>query len=65
MLGLEPEELDMVAKLWIKDCNHGFVVTGVPHRKSETYRISSESLSLHTPVLATLFEKRGRAATDL
>lgn len=33
MLGLEPEEFDTVAKLWIEDCSHGFVVTGVPHRK--------------------------------
>lgn len=33
MLGLEPEEFDTVAKLWTEDCNHGFVVSGVPHRK--------------------------------
>ena len=33
MLGLEPEEFDTVAKLWAEECNHGFVVTGVPHRK--------------------------------
>ncbi|MGS0742002.1 hypothetical protein ACVBEF_09230 [Glaciimonas sp. GG7] len=33
MLGLEPEEFDTVAKLWIQECNHGFVVSGVPHRK--------------------------------
>jgi len=33
MLGLDPEEFDTVAKIWAKECNHGFVLTGVPHRK--------------------------------
>lgn len=33
MLGLDVEDFDTVASLWVKDGGHGFKVAGVPHRK--------------------------------
>ncbi|MFJ2987788.1 hypothetical protein ACIPF8_07965 [Collimonas sp. NPDC087041] len=33
MLGLEVEEFDTVAKIWVKEGGPGFQAAGVPHRK--------------------------------
>ena len=33
MLGLEVEEFDTIANVWIKDGGPGFKMTGVPHRR--------------------------------
>jgi hypothetical protein len=33
MMGLEPDEFDLVAKLWLRDGGNGFRVVGVPHRR--------------------------------
>ena len=33
MLGLDTEEFDVVARVWIKEGGHGFELAGVPHRK--------------------------------
>lgn len=33
MLGLDVEEFDIVARIWIKDGGNGFQLAGVPHRK--------------------------------
>ncbi len=33
MLGLEIEEFDTLANVWIKDGGSGFKMVGVPHRK--------------------------------
>ncbi|AMP16273.1 hypothetical protein CPter291_4040 [Collimonas pratensis] len=33
MLGLEVEEFDTVARIWVAEGGPGFKVAGVPHRK--------------------------------
>lgn len=33
MLGLDVEEFDIVARIWIKDGGNGFQLAGVPHRR--------------------------------
>jgi hypothetical protein len=33
MMGLAPDEFDIVAKLWVKGGGNGFRVIGTPHRR--------------------------------
>ncbi|MBC7501076.1 MAG: hypothetical protein H7315_11350 [Herminiimonas sp.] len=33
MMGLDTEEFDIVARVWIKDGGNGFQLAGVPHRR--------------------------------